>query len=76
MYAVRTAMISGFSKIEIRYDYEGIEKWVTGAWRSKTELTQKYEVFIRYCDVRDKRYFSPARTLLQFRDNRFRILAG
>ena len=42
MYAVKTAMVSGFSKIEIRYDYEGIEKWVTGAWRSKTELTQKY----------------------------------
>lgn len=42
MYAVRTAMVSGFSKIEIRYDYEGIEKWVTRAWRSKTELTQKY----------------------------------
>lgn len=42
MYAVRTAMVSGFSKIEIRYDYEGIEKWVTGAWRSKTELTRKY----------------------------------
>ena len=42
MYAVRTAMVSGFSKIEIRYDYEGIEKWVTGAWRSRTELTQKY----------------------------------
>lgn len=42
MYAVRAAMVSGFSKIEIRYDYEGIEKWVTGAWRSKTELTQKY----------------------------------
>ena len=35
-------MVSGFSKIEIRYDYEGIEKWVTGAWRSRTELTQKY----------------------------------
>lgn len=42
MYAVRVAMVSGFSRIEIRYDYEGIEKWVTGAWRSKTELTQKY----------------------------------
>lgn len=42
MYAVRTAMVSGFSKIEIRYDYEGIEKWVTGVWRSKTGLTQKY----------------------------------
>lgn len=42
MYAVRCAMVSGFSEIEIRYDYEGIEKWVTGAWRSKTELTRKY----------------------------------
>ena len=42
MYAVRTAMVSGFSKIEIRYDYEGIEKWATGAWRSRTELTRKY----------------------------------
>lgn len=42
MYAVKTAMMNGFRKVEIRYDYEGIEKWVTGAWRSKTELTQKY----------------------------------
>lgn len=42
MYAVRTAMISGFFRVELCYDYEGIEKWVTGAWRSKTELTKKY----------------------------------
>lgn len=42
MYAVKTAMMNGFSGIEIRYDYQGIEKWVTGEWRSKTELTQKY----------------------------------
>lgn len=42
MYAVRTAMASGFSQVEIRYDYEGIEKWVTGQWRSRTELTGKY----------------------------------
>ena len=42
MYAVRAAMMNGYSSIEICYDYEGIEKWVTGAWRSKTELTQKY----------------------------------
>lgn len=42
MFAVRFAMVNGFSAIEIRYDYEGIEKWVTGEWRSKTELTQKY----------------------------------
>ncbi|MBE5893251.1 MAG: RNAse H family protein [Lachnospiraceae bacterium] len=42
MYAVRAAMLNGYTAIEICYDYEGIEKWVTGAWRSKTELTQKY----------------------------------
>lgn len=42
MYAVKTAMLNGYAAIDIYYDYEGIEKWVTGAWRSKTELTQKY----------------------------------
>ena len=47
MYAVKTAMLSGFSKIEIHYDYEGIEKWVTGAWRSRTELTGKYATSMR-----------------------------
>lgn len=42
MFAVRWAIKNGFRQIEIRYDYEGVEKWVTGAWKSKTELTQKY----------------------------------
>lgn len=42
MYAVKTAMMNGYSQMEICYDYEGIEKWVTGAWKSKTELTRKY----------------------------------
>lgn len=60
MYAVRFAMLNGFSEIEIRYDYQGIEKWVTGEWRSKTELTQKYaramqdwgkRIFIRFTKV-------------------------
>lgn len=47
MYAVRWGIKNGFSKIEIRFDYEGIEKWVTGAWRSKTDLTQKYAASMR-----------------------------
>lgn len=47
MYAVRWGIKNGFSKIEIRFDYEGIEKWVTGAWRSKTALTQKYAASMR-----------------------------
>lgn len=47
MYAVKTAMINGFRGIEVCYDYQGIEKWVTGEWRSKTELTQKYTQAMR-----------------------------
>lgn len=47
MYAVKFAMLNGFKAVEIRYDYEGIEKWVTGEWRSKTELTQKYAAAMR-----------------------------
>ena len=47
MFAVRWAIKNGFSKIELRYDYEGVEKWVTGAWKSKTELTQKYSQAMR-----------------------------
>lgn len=42
MYAVKVAMINNYRRLEIRYDYQGIEKWVTGEWRSRTELTQKY----------------------------------
>lgn len=47
MFAVQFALKNGFSKIEIRYDYEGIEKWVTGAWKSKTDLTKKYSERMR-----------------------------
>lgn len=47
MFAVRWAIKNGFSKMEIRYDYEGVEKWVTGSWKSKTELTRKYAEAMR-----------------------------
>ena len=47
MFAVKTAMMNGFEAVEICYDYQGIEKWVTGEWRSKTELTQKYTAAMR-----------------------------
>ena len=42
MYAVKWAMINGYSEIELRYDYEGIEKWVQGVWKAKNELARKY----------------------------------
>lgn len=49
MTAVRWALEQGYASIEIRYDYEGIEKWVTGAWRAKMELTQKYAAYMQNC---------------------------
>jgi ribonuclease HI len=47
MYAVRVAIKNGYKAVEICYDYQGIEAWVTGAWRSKNELTQKYSASMR-----------------------------
>lgn len=47
MYAVKVAMVNGYRGVELCYDYQGIEKWVTGEWRSKTELTGKYAAAMR-----------------------------
>ncbi len=47
MNAVKWAISKQYSYIEIRYDYEGIEKWVTGEWKAKMELTQKYADYMR-----------------------------
>ena len=47
MFAVKFAMLNGFTGLELRYDYEGIEKWVTGEWRARTELTGKYAAAMR-----------------------------
>ena len=47
MFATRWAIINGFKEIEIRYDYEGIEKWVTGVWQTKNNLTSQYSAFMR-----------------------------
>ena len=45
--AINWAINSKKSKITIYYDYEGIEKWATGEWKAKKDLTKKYVDFIR-----------------------------
>ncbi len=42
MNAVKWTRENDYPAVEIRYDYEGVEKWVTGVWRAKTPLTSKY----------------------------------
>ena len=47
MNAVQWAKEHEYPAVEIRYDYEGVEKWVTGVWRAKTPkglLASLYEL--------------------------------
>lgn len=47
MYAVQWAINNGYHDLEIHYDYEGIEKWAQGEWRTKNVLTKKYADFMK-----------------------------
>ena len=47
MFAVEWCEKNGYSAIEICYDYFGIEKWVTGEWKAKNNLTKKYAQFMK-----------------------------
>jgi ribonuclease H-related protein len=35
------------SRCTIHYDYEGIQKWATGSWKAKKELTRKYQEYVQ-----------------------------
>lgn len=35
-----------FKKLHIYYDYEGIEKWVTGEWQAKAKRAEEYRDFV------------------------------
>ena len=50
--AIKEAIARGYDKIDIYYDYEGIEKWATGEWKRKKKQTIAYYNFIQ--NVSDK----------------------
>ncbi len=43
--AMQYAFDNGYSKITIYYDYEGIEKWCLGLWKTNKEGTREYKAF-------------------------------
>lgn len=45
--AVELAYMYNISKITLAYDYEGIEKWATGAWKRKNEYTKTYYEYMQ-----------------------------
>jgi len=42
--SVQWAIENNYEKITIVYDYTGIEKWVTGEWKTRKALTRSYAV--------------------------------
>jgi viroplasmin and RNaseH domain-containing protein len=45
--ALRWCQKNAVKKVSIFYDYLGIEKWATGAWKTNQPLTQSYAKFVR-----------------------------
>ncbi|SUY46514.1 ribonuclease [Clostridium putrefaciens] len=44
--AIKWAIKNNIKDIYIHYDYEGIEKWATGIWKTNKEGTKSYKQFI------------------------------
>ena len=47
MLSVKWAIKKGYRRIDIYYDYSGIENWVTGAWKAKNKLTGDYRDWMK-----------------------------
>ncbi len=45
--SVKWCRRKGLKNVAIHYDYEGIEKWVSGQWKARQPLTKGYAKFIR-----------------------------
>lgn len=54
MKAIEYAKNNGYDEIELRYDYEGIEKFVTGEWIAKDPFTKKYTDYVKNSGVKIK----------------------
>lgn len=47
MCAMKYCLAHGIGSLDIYFDYEGIEKWCTGAWKANKEGTIAYRDFYR-----------------------------
>lgn len=45
MYAMKKAKDLGYKKLNLHYDYVGIENWLTGLWKTKNEYTKLYNQY-------------------------------
>lgn len=47
MTAIKWAKNNSFTKVILRYDYEGIEKWMSGEWKTKTLIAKQYIEYMK-----------------------------
>lgn len=52
--AVQWCKINNIKEMTVFYDYMGIECWVTGKWKAKLPLTQRYAQFVRSSGIKIK----------------------
>ena len=50
--ALNWCMAHSVAKVEIYYDYLGIEKWARGQWKTNQPLTRGYARFVAECPVK------------------------
>lgn len=44
---IELALKIGVRRLDLYYDYEGIEKWPTRKWKANKDFTQRYAVYVR-----------------------------
>jgi ribonuclease HI len=49
--ALKWCIAHSVDEVDIYYDYLGIEKWVTGQWKTNQPLTKEYAAFVRACPI-------------------------
>lgn len=45
MVAMKRAKELGFKKLILCFDYQGIQKWITGEWKCRNEMTRMYKMW-------------------------------
>lgn len=51
MAAASKAKELGLTSLHIYYDYQGIESWATGAWKTNKDGTKVYKEFMQSCGL-------------------------
>lgn len=51
-HALNWCKAQGYTQVHLHYDYYGIEKWATGAWKAKQPITQRYRDFVQGAGLR------------------------